>query len=112
MNIRLFLFRVVSDSEISVLAVNDNHLSRDSFIVLPLLRLGISYLIATYWPSSLGTQLSVISVQDNCQVSIMLPAVRSLSVYLRGIVYHNHVKVTMRQYETLQIQVSVTSASW
>ena len=98
--------RVSSDSEIVVVAINDNHLSRDSFVTQPLSRLGQHYVIATYWPSSLGSQLAVVAVEDNCQVNIVFPAKRSVSVYLRGIVYRGSLRLTMRRYETLQIQVS------
>lgn len=103
----MFCFRVVSDTNIIVTAVNQRNLSRDSYTVQPISRLGRVYRSASYYPSSLGTQLAVISISEGTTVVVEFPGGRGAWVTIRGQTYYDKAEISMRQYETLQIQARI-----
>ena len=101
------VFRISSDGYLTVTAVNEDYLSRDSYTVQPLSRLAHIYHIVSYYPSSLGTQFAIIATQDNSEVQIEFPAGRGISVVFRGVVYNHTMTIKLRECETLQIQVGL-----
>lgn len=91
-----------------VTALNRDYLSSDGYIAQPVSRLGHVYQIASYWPSSLGAQLAVVSTEDNTEIYIQYSkSAGSVLVLLRGQAYDSSTPLSLRQYEVLQIQVSV-----
>lgn len=98
--------RITSDINIVVTAVNQHNLSRDSYTVQPVNRLGRVYRTASYYPSSLGTQLAIASAAEGTSVVVEFPRDQDVRATIRGRTYYGRAEISMRQYETLQVQVS------
>lgn len=88
-----------------VTAVNQDLLSRDSYTVQPIARLGHSYHVMSYWPSSLHTQFAITAIADGTRVSIDFVRDIRVSVRLNGQILSNGKEFEIRRYETLQVQV-------
>lgn len=97
---------VTAAEDISLFGVNKEAFSVDGFLVLPIEALGVEYYAVAYYPEDYSTQLGVVAVEDNTDVSVALPREREVTVDFDGQQYGSGdvITVRMNRLDALQVQ--------
>lgn len=97
---------ITGSDEIMVYGVNKETNSNDGFLGLPTDVLGTTYYIVTYWPSDRNTEILVVGVEDNTQVTVQFGPNTGLNVTYANRNYYQNDKLstTLHSYYTWQIQ--------
>ena len=101
--------QIVSTNDVSIYALNRQPGSCDGFLALPVNVLGMEYFVVTQWPPTERSQIAIVAVNDNTEVTVELPRTRTIIVIYNGVTYDSStsdyiISESLQSFDVLQLQ--------